>query len=80
MKSTNPPDQYRDCSLDVDSELRVGLGGPWRYCVRNGVVVHLCWPSASLSSSLELAIWVWVEVFGFRSLAGKFGKFVSTLL
>ena len=26
-KSTNPPNQCRDCGLDVDSELRVGLGG-----------------------------------------------------
>ena len=57
-KSTNPPDQRHDCGSDVDSKLRVGLNGPWRYCVRNGVVVHLRRCGVSLSSSLELAVWV----------------------
>ena len=60
MKSTNPPDQCCDCGLDVDSELKVGLGGPWQYCVWNGAVVHLRQCGASLSSSLELVVWVWV--------------------
>ena len=33
-KSTNPPDQCRDCSSDVDSELRVELGRPvWCFLV-----------------------------------------------
>ena len=38
----------------------VGIDEPWRYCVRNGMVVHICQHGASLSSSLELAMWVWV--------------------
>ncbi|KAF3966493.1 hypothetical protein CMV_009409 [Castanea mollissima] len=64
-QQTQAPDKCRDCGSDVESELRVGLGGPWRYRVRNGVVLP-----CPLRRSSQCGF-AWVEVSGTKKRRGS---------